>query len=108
MRRIGKQLQLSVEHRAAPGRDWLPLALREDPPVLEIVDEQQAPAPARPSCRERIEEVLAEAGKPLSQKQIRNIVHVRTSDVSRALAALIADGRVTKSAAGYQPTASRP
>jgi len=105
MRRIGGQLQLSVEHRAAPGRGWLPLALREDPPVLEIVDQQPAPASARPSCRERIETILAEAGEPLSQKQIRTIVHAPTSDVSQALVALVTDGRVIKTAAGYQPAA---
>ena len=106
MRRIGGQLQLSVEHRAAPGRGWLPLALRDDPPVLEIVDQQPAPAPDRPSCRERIEKILAEATGPLSQKQIRNIVRARTGDVSQALVALVADGRVMKSVAGYQPAAS--
>jgi AAA domain len=108
MRRVGGQLQLSVEHRAAPGRDWLPLALREDPPVLEIVDQQPAPAPDRPSCRDRIEKVLAEAREPLSQKQIRNIVRVRASDVSQALATLVADGRVMKSAGGYNLTGPQP
>jgi hypothetical protein len=102
MRRIGGQLQLSIEHRAAPGRDWLPLALKEHPPVLEVVDQQTAPAHAQPSCRERIEKVLADAGAPLSQKQIRNIVRMRTGDVSQALAALVTDGRVIKSAGRYQ------
>jgi AAA domain len=102
LRRIGGQLQLSIEHRAAPGRDWLPLELKAHPPVLEVVDHQTAPTPAQPSCRDRIEKVLAEAVEPLSQKQIRNIVRVRTSDVSQALAALVADGRVIKSAGRYQ------
>jgi hypothetical protein len=102
MRRIGGQLQLSIEHRAAPGKDWMPLALNEDPPVLEIVDQQ--PGPVQPSCRERVEMVLAEAGKNLSQKQIRNVVRARASDVGQALAALVADGRVIKSAGGYQLT----
>jgi AAA domain len=102
MRRIGGQLQLSIEHRAAPGRDWLPLVLKEHPPVLEVVDQQTAPAPAQPSCRERIEKVLADAGASLSQKQIRNIVRMRTGDVSQALAALVTDGRVIKSAGRYQ------
>jgi hypothetical protein len=104
MRRVGGQLQLSIEHRAAPGRDWMPLALTENPPVLEAVDQQPAPSRVQPSCRERIEKVLAEAGKPLSQRQIRNIVRVRASDVSQALAALVGDGWVTKSAGGYQFT----
>src|SRR5215469_2565150 len=61
MRRIGGQLQLSIEHRAAPGRDGLPLALKQDPPVLELIDQQPAPACGQPSCRERIEKILAEA-----------------------------------------------
>jgi AAA domain len=104
LRRIGGHLQLSIEHRAAPGKDWMPLALNEDPPVLEIVDQQPEPGPAQPSCRERVEKALAEAGKPLSQKQIRNVVRVRASDVGQALAALAADGRVIKSAGGYQLT----
>jgi hypothetical protein len=33
---------------------------------------------------------------------IRDIVRMRTSDVSQALAALVANGRVVKSAHGYQ------
>lgn len=108
MRRFGGQLQLSIEHRAAPGRDWLPLALRQDPPVLEVVKQQTAPVRVQPSCRERIEKVLAEAQEPLSQKQIRNIVRMRTTDVSQALAALLAHGSVVKSAAGYQLTSRQP
>jgi hypothetical protein len=101
MRRIGGQLQLSIEHRAAPGRDWMPLALAENPPVLEVVDQQPAPSRVQPSCQERIEKVLAEAEKPLSQSQIRSIVHVRASDVSQAMAALVADGRVVRTGGGY-------
>jgi AAA domain len=106
LRRIGGQLQLSIEHRAAPGRDWMPLALRDNPPVLEVVDQQPAPAGVQPSRRERIEKILAEAGKPLSQKQIRNAVRARASDVSQALAAFVAEGRVIKSARGYRLTTS--
>jgi hypothetical protein len=55
-------------------------------------------------CRERIEKALTEAGAPLSQKQIRNVVRARASDVGQALADLVAGGRVIKSADGYQLT----
>jgi RecA-family ATPase len=104
MRRIAEQLQLSIEHRAAPGRDWLPLALKEEPPALEVVDQQSASTSAQPSCRDRIEKVLIEAaGEPLSLKKIRDRVRMRTSDVSQALGALVASGSVIKSATGYQP-----
>lgn len=104
LRRIGGQLLLSIEHRAAPGSDWMPLVLKESPPVLEVVDQQPAPARVQPSRWERIEKVLAEAATTLSQKQIRGIVRVRASDVSQTLAALVADGRVIESAGGYQLT----
>ena len=107
MRRIGGQLQLSIEHRAAPGRDGLPLALKQDPPVLELIDQQPAPACGQPSCRERVEKILAEAAEPLSHKKIRDRVRMRTSDVSQALVALVADGSVIKSTIGYQPAPSR-
>jgi len=107
MRRIGGQLQLSIEHRAAPSRDGLPLALKQDPPVLELIDQQPAPARGQPSCRERVEKILAEAAEPLSHKKIRDRVRMRTSDVSQALAALVADGSVIKSTIGYQPAPSR-
>ena len=105
LRRNGQQLQLSIEHRAAPGADRLLLTLKADPPALalEIIDQQPAAAPtAQPSCLQRIEQALAGARQPLTQKQVRNTVRMRTSDVSQALATLIANGRVSKSPGGYQ------
>jgi AAA domain len=110
MRRVGRQLQLSIEHRAAASRDWFPLALNDHSPAvaLEVMDQQPASAPAvRPSCRERIEQVLVDAGEPLTLKKIRAIVRMRTSAVSQALAALVANGRVIKSAGGYRPAPPR-
>ena len=49
--------------------------------------------------------VLAGARQPLTQKQVRNTVRMRTSDVSQALATLIANGRVLKSADGINSSA---
>jgi AAA domain len=108
LRRMGRQLQLSIEHRAAPGRDWFPVALKDHPAVaLEVMDQQPAYAPvAQPSCGERIEQVLAAAGAPLTQKALRDMVRMRASDVGQALAALVAAGRVIKSAGGYRPGSS--
>jgi predicted Zn-ribbon and HTH transcriptional regulator len=43
------------------------------------LDQQPVPAPAtQPSCRERIEQVLADARKPLTLKNIRAIVRMRS------------------------------
>jgi AAA domain len=105
LRRNGQQLQLSIEHRAAQGTDRMLLALKADPPALalEAVDPSLTNAPAiQPSCLQRVELVLADATTSLSQKQVRDAVRMRTSDVSQALAALVADRRVIKSADGYQ------
>jgi hypothetical protein len=108
MRRMGRQLQLSIEHRAAAGRDWFPVTFKEHPPSLEVVDQHPASAPVpQPSCQQRIEQVLAAAGEPLTQKAVRDMVRMRTSDVSQALATLVANGRVIKSAGAYQPGPSR-
>ena len=102
MRRMGQQLQLSIEHRAAPGRDWFPIAFRENPPALEVVDQRPASTIIRPSSRERIEAVLADAREPLSQKDIRDRARMRASDVVRALTDLLTEGRVIRSPSGYQ------
>ena len=108
LRRNGQQLQLSIEHRAAQGVDRMPLVLRANAPALalEAIDQPPPSAPAAPpSCLQRIEQVLADATAPLSQKQVRDTVRMRTSDVSQALAKLIANGRVIKSTTGgYQLT----
>jgi hypothetical protein len=104
LRRIGQQLQLSIEHRAAPGADRLALTLKADPPALALEIQHHQPdaaPPVPPSCIERVQQVLAAAQVPLTQKQIRDAVRMRTSDVGQALAALVADGSVMKSAHGY-------
>jgi RecA-family ATPase len=105
LRHNGQQLQLSVEHRAAQGADRVLLALKANPPALalEALDQPTDDAPAaQPSCLKRVELLLADATTPLSHKQVREAVCMRTSDVGQALATLIADGRVIKSASGYQ------
>jgi hypothetical protein len=105
LRRQGQQLLLSIEHRAAQGADRVLLTLKANPPALALEAIDQPPpdtAPIQPSCLKRVELLLADATTPLSQKQVREAVRMRTSDVSQALATLVADGRVFKSAAGYQ------
>jgi hypothetical protein len=108
LRRSGQQLQLSIEHRAAPGADRLQLVLRADTPALalEVVDqptaEQRNQTAGQPSPQQRIEQALAETTTPCSQRQLRQAAHVRASHVTEILAKLIASGRVTRSADGYR------
>jgi hypothetical protein len=97
-------LNLSIEHRAAPGADRLQLTLKTNPPALAL-ELMQPPAesqPTQPSARQRIEQILAEAKAPLSQRQLRDAARIRTSHVAEVLAQLIAAGRATRSPDGYR------
>jgi RecA-family ATPase len=105
LRRTGSHLHLSIEHRAAAGADRLQLALKANAPALalEVIDQQPAaPQPAQPSARQRIEQILAQAKTPLSQRQLRDTARMRASHVTEILAQLIAAGRVTRSPDGYR------
>jgi hypothetical protein len=105
LRRNGQSLQLSIEHRAAPGADRLQLALKANPPALalELIDQQPAePQHTQPSARQRLEQILAEAETPLSQRQLRDAARMRASHVAELLGQLITAGRVTRSADGYR------
>jgi hypothetical protein len=103
--RIGQSLTLSIEHRAAPSSDRLQLALITKPPALalSIVDKQTLEPPQQPqaSAQKRLEQILAEAKAPLTQRQLRDAARMRASHVGDALANLVAAGRVIRSADGY-------
>jgi len=52
---------------------------------------------------ERVERILADATAPMSQREIRDLAKIRASTVSDALAALVTDGRATRTQEGrYQ------
>jgi AAA domain-containing protein len=105
LRRNDPHLNLSIEHRAAPGADRLQLTLKANPPALALELMNQQPAEAQstqPSARQRIEQILAEAKAPLSQRQLRDAARIRTSHVAEVLAQLIAAGRVTRCPDGYR------
>ena len=105
LRRDGPHLNLSIEHRAAPGADRLQLTLKANPPALALELMNQQPAESRPtqsSARQRIEQILAEAKAPLSQRQLRDAARIRASHVAEVLAQLVAAGSVTRSPDGYR------
>jgi hypothetical protein len=107
LRRIDERLLLSIEHRAAPSTGGLPLALRgaDGAVALHLLDTTSAPAAAPPpSPLARIEAVLAQSDRPQSLAELRQACRMRTASLCQALATLTAQGRVHKSAAGYQRT----
>lgn len=105
LRRTGDALSLSVEHRAAPSRTALPLALHAegDALALGLADAPAAlpPATATASAAERIEDALANATSPLSVNAIRKACRMRTQTVTACLADLVRAGRATRTAEGY-------
>jgi hypothetical protein len=69
LRRNGPRVNLSIEHRAAPGADHLQLTLRTNPLALELMVQQLAELQPTPtSDRQRIEQIPAKAKAPLSQR----------------------------------------
>jgi hypothetical protein len=104
LRRIDDRLLLSIEHRAAPSQTGLPLALCavDDALALHIVDATPASPRPAPSPVEKLEHVLAQVDRPLTLAELRHACRLRTARVCQALAALTAQGRVHKTAAGYQ------
>lgn len=108
VRRIEDRWLLSIEHRAAPSQTGLPLALSgvDGALALHIMDATPPMPPSGPSPQQKLEHVLAHADQPLTLTELRHACRLRTARVCHALAALTAQGRVHKTAAGYQLTAS--
>jgi len=106
-RATDEKLTLTIEHRAAPSADGIDLALHADGDALALrVVDSAAPDPSPPPVPtlDRIEQLLANATSPLSQREIRDLVKIRASSVSDALAALVTDGRVTRAEGRYHLT----
>ena len=99
LRRRDKQIVMTVEHRAAPGLNDIEIELADDGqgPALRVqrtVPDEAGPEPE--TAEQRIVQALADAGKPLSQAQIRKRAAARNATVSTALQKLIREGRVER------------
>jgi len=107
LRRIDDRLLLSIEQRAAPSITGLPLALRgaDGAVALHLVEATATIREPPPSPIARLEDVLAHTDRPLSLPELRQACRMRTASLCQALASLTAQGRLHKSAAGYQLTA---
>ncbi len=103
LRRKAQGLSLSIEQRAAPSRNHIPLALVEDQDALAlaVVDERVVAEPKAASARERVIETLTGSDQPLSTQQLRKRCRMRTATLCETLAALGAQGHVTHGPQGY-------
>lgn len=112
-----KQLKLSVEHRAQPGQDDIPLALDARPGDKSVAlvirdeddgarDEQQQQH--EPTPAQRVIEVLQAAGQPLRMRQIRERCRIRTTTLVQVLADLVQRGDVHRSEQGWSLQSTLP
>jgi hypothetical protein len=101
LRRLAAGLRLSIEHRAAPGRDNVPLELAEfaTGPVLRVLDDAAAApddACAKAGPADRILEALAAADGPRPAQELRADCGMRSETFWRTLGELVTAGRVER------------
>jgi len=104
LRRNNDDLFLSIEHRAAPSTDNLALELKTCGAALalQVAEEPpSSPTSPSPSVRERIEQALSDASRPLTLKQLRSACMIRMETLCGALKPLIDEGHISKGPEGY-------
>ena len=111
MRRRGRELTLSTEHRAAASRDHIPLQLTQEGPALSLslVDadhidpgEESFSEPAAPKTpAQRICHSLAPLEQPVTLQDLRKRCGMRTASLCATLNDLCSQGIVTKQSGGY-------
>jgi len=104
MRRKGAQLTLSTEHRAAPGRDHIPLQLTQTGAALALTVVESPPTQTQtpPTPAQRVRQALGELTQPASLRHLRRLCGMRTAVLCSALAELSALGEVVRQTSGYQ------
>ena len=101
LRRRGKTIVMTVEHRAAAGLDGIEVELADDGhgPALRLSrrsDDRTAPD----SVEQRIVEALREAGEPLSKARIRARARARNASVVAAIETLSRERRIERGPRG--------
>jgi hypothetical protein len=104
-----ESLSLTVEHRAAKAAGPFEIALDTADPgrlALQVSSAESSndsippAAPTAPS--QQVLNALGRAARPLTLVELRAACQIRTQRVCAALAALVADGQIRKTAAGYE------
>lgn len=113
LRRSNTHLLLSVEHRAAPCRDNIPIELCANGSALALAAKtaqaQQATLDAvttqlQEDPLNRIIQAMTEINGPVSLQQLRKLCHIRTSTLCKTLASLKDKGSVIHGPNGYSLT----
>ncbi len=104
LRRQRDQLTLTVEHRAAPSLDPIPIQLTRagGALALALAHRPDPPAPQPRSPRQRVLDVLAAADRSLSLHEVRQRSGLRTATVCDVLHELVAASQARHAADGYR------
>jgi AAA domain len=104
LRRSGGELNLTVEHRAAPSPPSiaLELAQRGDALALEVVQSTVAIASPPSSVDERITAALTGANRVVPISELRTLCRVRNVTLYERLTALTDAGHLVRSTDGYR------
>jgi len=103
-------LRLSIEHRAAPSTQSIPLHLRSyaQAAALEIAPEPQQYAAESPSARERVIHALRVLDRPASARQIRTHCRMRAETLAATLEELLEHNIVRRSDDGFSLSPQMP
>ncbi len=105
LRRLRDQLTLTVEHRAAPCLDPIPVQLTHQDLALALAVMNPAqPASSAPdalSPLQRVHQALSQTDQPIAVQQLRQRCRLRTATVCEALKNLCAQGQARRTNGGY-------
>lgn len=105
LRRLGNELTLTVEHRAAPSLPSIQLELTQSGESLALqlrtpcISTLEPPPPA--SLDERIVSILSHSDRPVPAAQLRALCSARKATFYARLLDLTRDGRIVRSPDGY-------
>jgi hypothetical protein len=104
LRRLGNELALTVEHRAAPSIPAvnLELAQRAEALALELREVEAPETPTPASLDERIVRALRDSQHALHIRELRSLCRVRKATLYTRLTALTASGHLVRTTAGYR------
>jgi RecA-family ATPase len=105
LRRLGDELTLSVEHRAAPSMPIIALELAQNGEALALQVHANTPSvsePAVPTIDERILGALRESTRAIQIAELRSLCRVRKATLYARLTELVSAGRLVRSADGYR------
>jgi hypothetical protein len=116
LRRRRTQLLLSIEHRAAPCQDNIPIELCANASALalavktgeSVLSTGSAPTAApRQDPRQRVIQAMKKLSGPVSLQQLRKICHIRTATLCQTLTVLKDQGRVIHGPDGLSLTTAQ-